>query len=223
MHQVSDYEVYIFDCDGVILDSNQLKIEAMKKALLGIFKQQYDIDNCIEYFKNNFGKSRFHHVDVFLDEYLPVTEHDKVKYRTEILNSYSSMCKVLYLKANLTPDVIEFIHSLSGKKYIASGSEQQELIEVFKHRGLDVLFDGIFGSPITKSENIKNILLQENNTNAIMFGDALSDLNAAIENKIDFIAYTPFSNITKLLEEQTIKHGYPAITKWHELMKKGTI
>ena len=33
MPPLNDYEVYIFDCDGVILDSNQLKIKAMKQAL----------------------------------------------------------------------------------------------------------------------------------------------------------------------------------------------
>ena len=28
-----DYDTIIFDCDGVILDSNELKIDAMREAL----------------------------------------------------------------------------------------------------------------------------------------------------------------------------------------------
>jgi phosphoglycolate phosphatase-like HAD superfamily hydrolase len=217
MHQISDYDIYIFDCDGVILDSNQLKIDAMESALCALFNQKTEIANCVDYFKHNFGKSRFHHVDVFLDDYLTIVEQDKEQSRQDIINSYSSMCKKLYLGAPVTPEFLTFLHSLSGKKYIASGSEQEELRSVFKQRKLDTLFDGIYGSPIAKLENIKTILKNENNTNAIMFGDAISDLNAAVDNKIDFVAYTPFSNVAVQLEEQSIKQGYRVIGAWKEL------
>jgi phosphoglycolate phosphatase-like HAD superfamily hydrolase len=217
MHQISDYDIYIFDCDGVILDSNQLKIDSMESALCSLFNQKTEVANCVDYFKHNFGKSRFHHIDVFLDDYLSIDEKEKGQYRQKILTSYSSMCKTLYLEAVITPDFLTFIRSLDGKKFIASGSEQEELRYVFKKRGLDALFDGIYGSPIAKSENIKTILKNENNTNAIMFGDAISDLNAAVDNKIDFVAYTPFSNVAVQLEEQSIKQGYRVIGAWKEL------
>ena len=52
MRQISDYDIYIFDCDGVILDSNQLKIEAMERALSALFTKKTEIDNCIHYFKH---------------------------------------------------------------------------------------------------------------------------------------------------------------------------
>jgi phosphoglycolate phosphatase-like HAD superfamily hydrolase len=217
MRQISDYEVYIFDCDGVVLDSNQLKIDAMETSLFMIFDDKSEVAKCVDYFKHNFGKSRFHHVKVFINNYLSITEGNKEQVRLDILHSYSSMCKVLYLKSVITPNLINFMNSINGKKYIASGSEQNELREVFQKRGLDTLFDGIYGSPVSKSENIATILHNENNSNAIMFGDALSDLNAALDNNIDFVAYTPFSNVKEMLTNQSIKKGFPVITTWNEL------
>ena len=34
MHQLSNYDLCIFDCDGVILDANTIKINAMAKAVI---------------------------------------------------------------------------------------------------------------------------------------------------------------------------------------------
>ena len=136
MLKLSNYDIYIFDCDGVILDSNQLKIDAMKNALSIQFSDKQVIDKCTSYFRNNFGKSRFHHVDIFVNELLPIDETQKESVRETILTNYSSQCKSLYLKADITPGFIPFIESLSGSKYVASGSEQQELRDVFNQRGL---------------------------------------------------------------------------------------
>ena len=66
MHQLSKYDVYIFDCDGVIFNSNQLKIKAMKNSLEANFSDSHLIKQCLNYFQLNFGKSRFHHIEHFL-------------------------------------------------------------------------------------------------------------------------------------------------------------
>jgi phosphoglycolate phosphatase-like HAD superfamily hydrolase len=228
MHQLSDYDIYIFDCDGVILDSNQLKIDAMETALNTHFTNKIEIANCIHYFSNNFGKSRFHHVDVFLLKYLTIEDEDLQHYRQSILISYASMCKKLYLNAEITPGFLDFIKWLQGKKFIASGSEQEELRAVFKQRELDILFDGIYGSPTSKSENIKNILQStsscasksesQGKNHAIMFGDAVSDLQASITNNIEFIAYLPFSNVKQKLNLLSIEHGFSSYNSWSEII-----
>ena len=72
MHSINKYSQYIFDCDGVILDSNQLKIEAMALTLNEIGIEENIVKECINYFSNNFGKSRFHHVDVFIRDFFQI-------------------------------------------------------------------------------------------------------------------------------------------------------
>jgi len=208
MPQLNDYEVYIFDCDGVILDSNQLKIEAMKNTLKMHFSDQNMIEECLEYFSNNFGKSRFHHVAHFLEKILMIATEEKSEIEQLILEDFSRQCRTLYLSAKLTPHFISFVEQCRGKRHVASGSEQGELRDVFYQRNLDKLFDGIFGSPTPKEEIIKRIVEQEQNTNAVMFGDSESDMLSAQQNKIDFVFYAPFSNVKEKMLEKCKLHQF---------------
>lgn len=195
MLQLSKYDIYIFDCDGVILDSNQLKIEAMKNALTAHFSTKVLIDECVEYFRHNFGKSRFHHIAYFLEHIIKVPAEEKDIIEQLMLDDFSNQCRSLYLSAELTPGFIGFLDKCQGKRYVASGSEQSELRDVFVQRGLDIYFDGVYGSPTPKIELIKQILDLEKNTNAVMFGDAESDLLSAQQNCIDFVFYARYSNV----------------------------
>ena len=103
MPRLSDYEMYIFDCDGVILDSNQLKIEAMKNTLKVYFSDQNMIEECLEYFRKNFGKSRFHHVAHFLEKIFMIATKKQSEIELLILEDFSKRCRTLYLSAALTP------------------------------------------------------------------------------------------------------------------------
>lgn len=208
MLQLSNYEIYIFDCDGVILDSNELKIEAMKNALEAHFSDQKIIDECVDYFRHNFGKSRFHHIVHFLDTILMVPLDKRGNLEQLILVDFSERCRTLYLSAELTPGFMTFLEQCKGKRYVASGSEQGELRDIFFQRGLDMYFDGVFGSPTPKAALIQSILEQEKNTNAVMFGDAESDMLSARQNKIDFVFYTPYSKVKMKMLEQCKLHRH---------------
>jgi phosphoglycolate phosphatase-like HAD superfamily hydrolase len=214
LHHLPSYNVYIFDCDGVILDSNQLKINAMENALIKFFGSNNKIDDCIEYFKKNFGTSRFHHVEFFVNNIFMLSGSEKEDAYEKILLNYSAQCRSLYLLAELTPGVLEFITKLKGKVYIASGSEQNELRAVFKERNLEIYFQDIYGSPTTKVELVAKILQESNSNKALMFGDALSDMYSAFSNSIDFVAYLPYSNVRKELELASIERGFPVIYSW---------
>ncbi|WP_339386208.1 HAD-IA family hydrolase [Vibrio caribbeanicus] len=214
MHQMSNYDVFIFDCDGVIIDSNQLKIEAMNRSLTKAFGSSHQTDICLDYFKKNFGRSRFHHINYFVEEIFLLSGNERDNAYESLLLNYSKQCKSLYLKASLTPGVIDFLTSLNGNLYIASGSEERELRQVFKERDLDQYFTGIYGSPTSKSKVVSNILEREAGKKAIMFGDALSDMNAAKDNLIDFIAYMPFSNVKNELKKESLKYGFSIANSW---------
>lgn len=218
MQSLSDYDVYVFDCDGVILDSNQLKIDAMREALFTILSDENKINECVDYFRNNFGKSRFHHIEVFVNDILDLDEKMKGHTNQLILDTYSSKCKSLYLSADITPDFVSFIEHLQGRKYVASGSEQGELREVFQERGLNVYFQDIFGSPVRKPQLVSNILANEGSSNVIMFGDAISDWEAATVNNIDFIAYLPFSNVVNSMKDLADIHGFLTLNDWSSII-----
>ncbi len=220
MHPIYNYNLYIFDCDGVILDSNQLKIDAMERALQSLSFDEYKVSQCVTYFSKNFGKSRFHHVEYFIESFLSLKESQIERVKESILKSFSEECKKLYKKAEITPYFIEFITSLKGRKFVASGSEQAELREVFKMRGLDKYFVDVFGSPTKKNDLVAKILINEIEAKAVMIGDAMSDLQAAKSNGIDFVAYIPFSNVKEALIECCNNSDYTVLESWKNILKE---
>lgn len=217
MRLLSDYEVYIFDCDGVILNSNKLKIDAMKNVLIAHSFSLQQVEKCLDYFRNNFGKSRFHHVDFFLKNILNVSSSRKCELEKDILQDFSMQCRELYLSAELTDGFISFITECNGERYVASGSEQGELRDVFSQRGLSKYFSEIFGSPTSKIEIVRHILELEKTTNAVMFGDAESDMLSARENNIDFIFYSPLSNVREKMIEKCTLYRYLIIDDFSKM------
>ena len=215
MHLSKPYKKFIFDCDGVILDSNNLKIQAMRASLSKYFSDKDLISDCLDYFRKNFGKSRFHHINHFLDSILFSSSKEIMKKK--LLTDYSDQCRFLYSTANVTPGVISFIKHCNGKKYVASGSEQSELRNVFSKRGLDSYFDGIYGSPTPKIKIIENILAEDKCGDAIMFGDSHADMIAAQENNIDFVFYSPLSNVKKEMIEICNQKNHYVIDDFNKL------
>lgn len=220
MHLFSDFDLIIFDCDGVLLDSNTLKIEAMGTALKKVGVNSNELEKCKVFFAKNFGKSRFYHVDYFSKNILNLGFLAADSFKKTLLAYYSEQCKKLYLTAEVTPFAIDLLTKSNAIKYVASGSEQGELREVFNTRNLDSFFSAIFGSPEKKTVNIANVLKIHCSSKAVMIGDALSDLEAAKENNIDFIFYSPYSNVENDMRKLCQKLGYRIIDSFEEIIKE---
>ena len=221
MRPFSYFNLIIFDCDGVLLDSNALKVEAMGNALKKMGVSLNEVKKCKCFFAENFGKSRFYHIDYFVENLLAKDDFlDADSFKRELLNSYSEQCKELYLTAKITPFTEKLLIKSSAVKYVASGSEQGELIDVFHQRGLNDYFSGIFGSPEKKSVHLSNILKANLSSRAVMIGDAISDLEAAKDNNIDFIFYSPFSNVELKMRDLCLKYGYRIIDSFEEVLKE---
>ena len=60
------YKTIIFDCDGVILNSNKLKTEAFKETLSNYKKEL--VDEFISYHESNGGISRYEKIRYFVEE-----------------------------------------------------------------------------------------------------------------------------------------------------------
>ena len=94
---------------------------------------------------------------------------------------------------------------------MASWSEQEQLRTVLEKRNFSNYFIEVLGSPVSKSQNIKNILNSVSHISAVMVGDALADYEAAKKNNIDFIFYAPLSNVKQSMLELSQKHDFKVI------------
>ena len=192
MIDLKNYHVYIFDCDGVILDSNKIKTNAFKHALKD--EPRDKIEQLVKYHKENGGVSRYKKFEYF---YKKISPHENYEEKLELaLDRFATVVRKELLEANLIPGVVKFINSLNESNrscFVNSGSDEEELIQILSVRGISDLFKGIFGSPTTKVENTKKILDLMGDKKYLFFGDSKSDYFSAKEFDIDFIYVGGFS------------------------------
>ncbi|MED4206634.1 HAD family hydrolase [Neobacillus mesonae] len=197
---LTQYDVVIFDCDGVIVDVNLLKCEAFGKTVEGYPSKV--VNDFVSHCKMTFGVSRYIKFKEFFSDYAKKPFNEEEYNR--LLNKYSIICNDVYKVAKITPGCEILLSELFKQKknlYVASGSDEKELNEIFKIRGLSKYFKGVFGSPKNKLECATNILKKHLNKKAVFIGDAISDMKTAKQLGIDFIY---MSNYTVQSAEQDL-------------------
>lgn len=179
------YKTLIFDCDGVVLNSNKVKTQAFFNAALPYGEAAAQA--LADYHVTNGGVSRYLKFATFLHDMLP--ESTVGPGLNELLAAYAEEAR----KGLMACEVAEGLETLrkntpEARWLIVSGGDQDELRYIFAHRGLAKFFDGgIFGSPATKDEILArelkygNILLP-----ALFLGDSRYDHQAASAADIDF-------------------------------------
>jgi len=217
MHLPRNYDVYIFDCDGVLLDSNKLKIIAMRDALESFSIDKEIVRKCVDYFSQNFGKSRYHHIDFFLKNFLRDENlvAETADFKCKVLLKYAKNVDKSYSDAKVIPGVISILDGLNGELFVASGSEQKQLQSVLESKGLSSYFQDIFGSPRSKTEIVANIISQyQNNVSVVLVGDSVADYAAASNNAVDFIGLSGYSNTPELLKHLCVENNKICIEYW---------
>ena len=187
MFDLGNYDVYIFDCDGVILDSNKLKSAAFRDALAG---EPIDkVDDLVEFHKTNGGISRYEKFKYFYEVIHPsIDKEDKCK---KAILRFGEIVSERLQVVDYIPGVEDFLKyskSLSKELYVNSGGDEKELRNLFSERNISKYFNEIYGSPHTKEKNVERILkFYKKNTRYLFFGDSKSDYLAAKSFDIDFV------------------------------------
>tara|TARA_Y100000590_G_C15742309_1_gene1020710 strand:- start:1408 stop:2073 length:666 start_codon:yes stop_codon:yes gene_type:complete len=187
MIDLLDYDYVVFDCDGVILDSNWLKTDTFITTLED--EPEECIDKMIAYHKANGGISRYKKFRHYFEEINP---HEDFEKNTKVaISRFAEIVQKKLIECNLIPGVLDFINYVNKKGlplFVVSGSEGEELRKVFNKRKIDSLFSAIYGSPSTKIQNMKKVISQVGlRKKGIFFGDSKSDLDAAEQFGLDFI------------------------------------
>jgi len=193
VRDLSEYKCAIFDCDGVILQSNEIKTNAFREALESEPKEL--VDQFISYHKSNGGVSRYvkfehYYRDIKLEEL-----HQSMAERA--IDRYAQIVVDQLMVVDYVPgviSVINYFNSLNIPCFVVSGGDQSELHDVFMRRSIHDKFVDILGSPVTKKQHITAMVKSgQMDYPAIFFGDARSDMDAALNNGIDFCYVSQFS------------------------------
>ena len=212
MNTFSKYSSLIFDCDGVILNSNEIKTASFRKILKGY--EQDAIEEFINYHKKNGGISRYIKLEYFLSNILPkycLNYKINPSELENLIKNYSYACTESLSNSEVTKNLKEIRKITRNIPWlIVSGGDQNELRSVFKNKKIYQYFNGgIFGSPEKKIDILKREINKGNiNYPALMFGDSKIDHFVADSNKIDFIfvsQWTDFKEYKAYCKNHSIK------------------
>lgn len=181
-----EYGVFVFDCDGVILNSNAVKTRAFYEAALPYGKDA--AESLVKYHIANGGVSRYAKFRWFLRELLKAGE-DAPRVE-ELLSAFSGHVR----EGLANVEAADGLRTLRGAVpeatwLVVSGSAQEELREVLSWHGIADLFDGgIFGSPRKKRDILHDRRMDGTLRGpAIMFGDSRLDWESALAEGLDFM------------------------------------
>jgi phosphoglycolate phosphatase-like HAD superfamily hydrolase len=190
-----NYDFIIFDCDGVIFDTNKLKSDAFALAVKDYPKEI--VEEFVKYHQQTGGISRYVKFRKFITDFLKESFSETLY--NKLLNAYSQECIRIYQTASLTSgsqELFKLLKNNDKKLYVASGSDENELKESFINRNISHYFEGILGSPKSKLECVKDIKCQNNEMNGLIIGDSYADYAAANEAGLDFIFMKKFSEVS---------------------------
>ena len=179
-----------FDFDGVIIFSNNIRIEGYYH-IFRMFDKKY-VNELVDYHIRNGGLSRYNKIRYFYEKILskPISDY-KIQQYAEKYKDF--MLRNLVFKRYLNNEVIQFLKDNASKYnfHIASGSDEKELITLTEILEIDYYFLSINGSPINKDDIVKNLLRKNKYlvNETILVGDSINDFDAAEANNISFIGY----------------------------------
>lgn len=169
----------VFDCDGVLLESVDVKTTAFRETV-----QEFGpvaADRMVDYHISNGGVSRYKKFEWFYSEVLErkITDNEL----QTLAGRFQKLAHDGVMSAPMVPGAMACLKSLYHQIpiYVASGAPQEELITVFNARKLTRFFIKIYGSPPSKETLLQRIIDEEgaNPTTTLMVGDSSTDLSAA--------------------------------------------
>ncbi len=187
INEITKYKHIIFDFDGVLADTNPIRINGFRKLFSQYPGEQ--VEKIIAYATANGGLSRFKKIEYFFNfmRNEPISDQEVDDWARK----YSDVVKQDIIDAAEIEGSVEFLKRYNEQHdfAIVSGSEQNELRDVCIQRKIGNYFDLILGSPVSKEENILKMLSEMSwkKEDCVFIGDAINDINAAKETGLYFV------------------------------------
>jgi phosphoglycolate phosphatase-like HAD superfamily hydrolase len=179
----------VFDFDGVVLESVEIKTVAFRR----LFADHPEGGRMVEYHLANGGVSRFEKFRWFYEEVRGEAITEAVSL--ELGDRFSELVLDEVRRCEFVPGARELLERLTGEipLFVASGTPEDELRGIVEHRGLGGLFAGVFGSPATKAQILRQIMADRGLAAAelVFVGDAMTDLRGAAGAGVPFVGRVP--------------------------------
>lgn len=196
MRPLAEYKTLVFDCDGVVLNSNQLKIQAYYDVAMKFGASETQAQLLVAHHVKLGGVSRYPKFEYFLREIMKQAVTEEAINR--LLSSFTVEVKRLLMDCEIAPDLMGLRQVTADAKWmIISGGDQAELREIFEQRKLLDFFDaGIFGSPDNKDQILAREIARDNLIKPALFiGDSRYDYQASTQAGLDFVFLSDWTDV----------------------------
>lgn len=218
-----DIELIIFDCDGVLVDSEILSERLLLKML-----KEVGADVSSDYFYNHFLGYNFEHVTarVLEDFAVVLTSSFREAYRKNLLQSFNA-------ELETTCDISTLLKQLTVKTCVATSGSPDKVKNSLKCTKLNHYFEGhVFtSSEVANGKPAPDLFLFAakqmgvNPENCLVIEDSPTGIKAALAAKMQVVRYIGAShlkdkNITtdSRSEVSTINHWSQFINKYSSLV-----
>ena len=177
----------ILDFDGVLLESNDDKMQAFED----LFALHPKFSDAMRAFHMaNYSRPRMIKFEHYVYHIMERPGDENAVQ--EMARQFSEIVTARVIACREVSGASEFLEKFSKKMplYISSTTPQEELIHIIEARGMGHYFRDVFGDPpVEKPDAIQRVLEREQcPPSAVVFvGDAVSDSRVATEAKLHFI------------------------------------
>jgi len=193
----------IFDFDGVIVDSVQLKVEAFLEMYRG---HPPEILEAVEHYQRYHGGISRSRKFAYFETELLGRPPDEARI-AEMSERYARLVEDKVVAAPLIPGAEAFLTRYAARIpcSVISGTPEAELQRIAERRGLSGYFRRLMGFPTTKEQGIERFLEEGSfdRDRVAMIGDAMTDHDAAAATGVPFVGVAP----------SDVPHFFPAATR----------
>ncbi len=186
----------MFDCDGVVLDSNAVKTQAYFRTAKNLGATNSQAQALVDYHVRLGGISRYHKFDYYLREI--VQQASTPAAIQVLLDEFSRELQDGLLHCQIAQGLSALRAATPHANWmILSGGDQQEIRQLFAKRNLTALFDGgLFGSPDNKDTVLAREIASANvQLPALFIGDSRYDYEAASRAGLDFVFLSDWTEV----------------------------
>ncbi|MCB0408145.1 MAG: HAD family hydrolase, partial [Bdellovibrionales bacterium] len=177
----------VFDFDGVIVESNQIK----NMAFNDIFKDYPEHNEIMAYHFAHNAVDRYQKFHDIAKNILRI-KRDTKGFEEGWANLFRELTRTKIISCPFVEGAKAFLDYIKEKKmraYLASATPQDELEIILQARGLNSYFEKTFGSPIVKSNVLKQILIEGGYQpeQLLFIGDSREDQKSAMQAGVSFV------------------------------------
>ena len=201
---LSAADVIFWDFDGVIKDSVNVKTEAFTSLFLPYGTEV--VTRVKHHHESNGGVSRFEKIPLYLTWAGEPATQVQTK---EFCDRFSTLAMHLVIDSPWVAGVHEYLLGNCERQYfvLVTATPQDEIEKILAALDIEHCFREVYGAPTKKNSAIKAVLSIQGYApaQALMIGDAETDLQAARANSVPFLLRRTPLNLS-------IQATYPCIT-----------